>query len=237
MTNRIPKKLSDHKDKRLALVQFDIAGPFPTSTRGNKYFLLIIDSFTRKNWIITLKHKSDAIESLKMWKKDVEFETDKRIQAARTDNAPELLKAIAEWREEGAGTRSEQTTAASSHQNGSAERNIRTAEADMRAMLKEADLPLEFWDDAVEHDACIRNRTDTEPVIDGSVVSPQEAYTGETLSVDHVRVWDTKRTHTSIQRRSLQDSDMTSYAILLERGYSWDAPTVPRSTLKSTVQS
>jgi hypothetical protein len=65
-------------------------------------------------------------------------------------------------------------------QNGPAERNIRTAEADMRAMLKEADLPLEFWDEAVEHDAYIRNRTD------GSVVSPQEAYTGETPSVDHV---------------------------------------------------
>jgi hypothetical protein len=46
----------------------------------------------------------------------------------------------------------------------------------MRAMLKEADLPLEFWDEAVEHDAYIRNRTGTGPVIDGSVVSPQEAY-------------------------------------------------------------
>jgi hypothetical protein len=65
-----------------------------------------------------------------VWKKDVEFETNKKIQAARTDNAPELLKAIVEWREEGAGTGSEQTTAASSHQNGSAERNIHTAEAD-----------------------------------------------------------------------------------------------------------
>ena len=56
-------------------------------------------------------------------------------------------------------------------------------------MLKEAGLPIEFWDEAVEYDAYVRNRTDTGPVIDGSVVSPHEAYTGETPSIDHLRVW------------------------------------------------
>ena len=192
MTNRIPTTLSDHKDETLKLIQFDIAGPFPKTIRGNRYFLLIIDSFTRKNWIIPLKQKSDAIGALKSWKQDVELESSQKVRAARTDNAPELLKAVGDWRSEGAGTRLEQTTAASSHQNGPAERNIRTAEADMRAMLKEASLPLEFWDEAVEHDAYVRNRTDTGPVIQGSVVSPQEAYTGKTPSIDHIRVWGTK---------------------------------------------
>ena len=62
----------------------------------------------------------------------------------------------------------------------------------MRAMLKEAGLPLEFWDDAVEHDAYIRNLTDTGPIIDGSVVSPHEAYTGVTPSIDHIKVWGHK---------------------------------------------
>ena len=122
----------------------------------------------------------------------MELETDQKVKAARTDNAPELLRAVGDWRAEGAGTRLEQTTAASSHQNGPAERNIRTAETNMRAMLKEADLPLEFWDEAIQHDAYIRNRTDTGPVIDGSVVSPHEAYTGETPSIDHIRVWGCK---------------------------------------------
>ena len=119
----------------------------------------------------------------------MEFQTKLKILAARTDNAPELLKAIDGWRDAGSGVRKEQTTAATSHQNGPAERNIRTAEADARAMLKEAGLPIEFWDEAVEYDAYVRNRTDTGPVIDGSVVSPHEAYTGETPSIDHLRVW------------------------------------------------
>ena len=49
MKNRIPKTLSEHKDHKLALIQFDIAGPFPKTIRGNRYFLLIIDNYTRKN--------------------------------------------------------------------------------------------------------------------------------------------------------------------------------------------
>jgi hypothetical protein len=189
MTNRLPKKLAEHKDRKLALIQFDVAGPLPISARKNRYFLLIIDSYTRENWVICLQSRDGAILALKTWKKDVEFQTKLKILAARTDNAPELLKAIDGWRDAGSGIRKEQTTAATSHQNGPAERNIRTAEADARAMLKEAGLPIEFWDEAVEYDAYVRNRTDTGPVIDGSVVSPHEAYTGETPSIDHLRVW------------------------------------------------
>jgi hypothetical protein len=33
--NSIPKQLREHKATKLALIQFDIAGPFPTSLRGN----------------------------------------------------------------------------------------------------------------------------------------------------------------------------------------------------------
>jgi len=60
MTNRIPKELSPHKLSKLDLVQLDIAGPFPKSLRGNRYFCLIIDSATRMEWILCLKAKSDA---------------------------------------------------------------------------------------------------------------------------------------------------------------------------------
>jgi Reverse transcriptase (RNA-dependent DNA polymerase)/gag-polypeptide of LTR copia-type len=192
MTNLIPKQLSPHKLSKLALIQFDVAGPFPISLRGNRYFMLIIDSWTREEWVLCLKQKSDAQKALMTWKTDTEFQVDAKIMAARSDNAPELIQAVEQWREKGAGTQSQLTTVASSHQNGPAERNIRTAEADMRAMLKEAGLPMEFWDEAVEHDAYIRNRTATGPVIDGSVVTPHEAFTGVTPSIDRVRVWGSK---------------------------------------------
>jgi hypothetical protein len=58
----------------------------------------------------------------------------------------------------------------------------------MRAMLKDADLPIEFWDEAVEADTYMRNHTNTGPTIDGKQVSPEEAFTGKTPSIDHIRV-------------------------------------------------
>jgi hypothetical protein len=191
MRNSIPKQLREHKATKLALIQFDIAGPFPTSLRGNRWFLLIIDSYTRKNWVIPLKHKGDAQKELKVWKTFVEHQTDEKVKAAGTDNAPELLQQVEEWRVT-QGVELQPTTIASSHQNGPAERNIQTAEADMRAMLKDASLPIEFWDEAVEADTYMRNRTNTGPTIDGKKVSPEEAFTGKTPSIDHIRVWGSK---------------------------------------------
>jgi hypothetical protein len=192
MTNSIPKTLSEHEEFLLALIQFDIAGPFPMSLRGFKYFMLVIDSWSRKNWILLLKHKSDAPKALRHFKQDVELETEKKIKKARSDNAPELIKSVREWREAGSGVKSQLTTAASSHQNGPAERNIRTAEADMRAMLKDSSMPIEFWCEAVVYDGYCRDRTDSGPVVDGIRVAPEEAYSGKIPTIDHLKAWGSK---------------------------------------------
>jgi hypothetical protein len=68
MRNRTSKTLAVHKREALELVSLDIAGPFPTSLRGNRYFMQIIDNFTRKNWSIPLKTKGEAMTSLRSWK-------------------------------------------------------------------------------------------------------------------------------------------------------------------------
>lgn len=59
-------------------------------------------------------------------------------------------------------------------------------------MLKDADLLIEFWDEAGEYDAILCNITDTGPVIDGKTVSPYEAYTGKIPDVKPIRVWGSK---------------------------------------------
>ncbi|KAI0991928.1 hypothetical protein K3495_g16259, partial [Podosphaera aphanis] len=56
--NRFSKRLSPHQAKRLAILSVDIAGPFPTSIRGNSYFAEVIDSWSRKVWIIPIAKKS-----------------------------------------------------------------------------------------------------------------------------------------------------------------------------------
>jgi hypothetical protein len=154
MKNRIPKELSPWSKEILGQIQFDVAGPFPATIRGNQWFLLIIDICTRRDWVLPLKHKGDAYGALKAWKVEVERQAEKKIKRARSDNAPELLKAIDNWRVED-GVQAQSTTIASSHQNGPAERTIQTVEYDMRAMLEDAQLPIEFWDEAAEADSYI----------------------------------------------------------------------------------
>jgi hypothetical protein len=62
----------------------------------------------------------------------------------------------------------------------------------MRAMLNDAGLLIEFWDEAVNADTYLRNRTNTGPIIDGKITSSEGACTGVTLSIDHSRIWGSK---------------------------------------------
>ena len=87
-------------------------------------------------------------------------------------------------------------------QNGVAERAIRTTENSVRAMIKDAErlrpsgaqlttnleLPIEFWKEATETDAYLRNRTGCGPIINGYASTPEEAFTGVKPSIDHIRV-------------------------------------------------
>lgn len=90
------------------------------------------------------------------------------------------------------GTEAQSTTIASSHQNGPAERSIQTVEGNMRALLEEAKPPLEFWDEAAEAEAYVRNRTDVEITVNGKKTSPIEAFNKEIPNIDHIRRWGSK---------------------------------------------
>ena len=191
MRKRISHKLAPHKKELLELVSIDIAGPFPISLRKNRYLLQIIDSYSRKVWSIVMKRKSDAMAALSKWKKQVELKTGKQVKEAQSDNGGELIKELEYWRDTD-GVQINSTTIASSHQNGPAERAIQTSENSMRATLADSHLPLDFWDEAVEHDAYIRNRLPVGPMVAGKLTCPEFAYSGEMPSIEKLRVWGSR---------------------------------------------
>jgi hypothetical protein len=92
MISRILKQLSIHNSKRLELIDLDFACPFPQSIYSNHYLIFIIDSYPRFNWIFLLKHKSDAVALMKIWKAEVKLVTGDKIIGVRTDTAPELIQ-------------------------------------------------------------------------------------------------------------------------------------------------
>ncbi|KAK6611735.1 reverse transcriptase domain protein [Botrytis cinerea] len=207
--------LAEHKKRPLALISLDVSGPFPASFRKKRYFAEIICSWTRKTWIICLEKKSDIIIELEKWRIRVERESGFLVGATRTDNAPEIEKVLQEWQDK-LGTQRQSTCIYTSNQNGTAERAIQTTQSNVRAMLKDSVMPVEFWDYAAESDAYTRNRTCTGPWVDefevrqrrGEIpdnqqrdvnmparkrqVSPHEAWTGIVPSIAHIKMWGSK---------------------------------------------
>ncbi|GJW20938.1 retrovirus-related pol polyprotein from transposon TNT 1-94 [Tanacetum coccineum] len=60
------------------------------SLGGARYFLSIIDDFSRMTWVFMMKHKSEAFEKFKHWKILIENQTGRKIKRLRTDNGLEF---------------------------------------------------------------------------------------------------------------------------------------------------
>ena len=111
-----------------------------------------------------------------------------KIIAVRSDNAAEIREKLDDWSRQG--VRREPTNAyGGSHQNRIAERNIQQVEAGIRSSLKDAGLPLEFWDWAAEHSTYLWNIMPHGPMVNGVRLTPRGAYDGVVPDVDHVRVF------------------------------------------------
>jgi transposase InsO family protein len=75
----------------LETVHTDLVGP--TTTKGlkyDKYFMLLVDDYTRMTAVCFLKNKSEAFENFKIYKEMVENEMDSKIKCLRSDNGGEF---------------------------------------------------------------------------------------------------------------------------------------------------
>ena len=69
----------------------DLCGPMRTKClRGELYFMLHFDDYTRMTWVYFLKKKSEAFECFKIFKGMVENETDLKIKTLRSKNGGEF---------------------------------------------------------------------------------------------------------------------------------------------------
>ena len=74
----------------LDYIDLDLWGPSRTqSLSGARYFMTLVDDYSRKLWIFILKHKSDALEKFKQWKFLIENRLGKNVQRLRTNNGME----------------------------------------------------------------------------------------------------------------------------------------------------
>lgn len=128
----------------LELIHTDLGGYYVKSLAGYRYFLLILDDFTRYIWIWFLKSKDKeaCIKALREFKAYAENQHQRKIQRARSDNGTGEY-ANSEWREMVTESGIQHKPSPPNHQdrNGASERMIRTLKEMSTSILVQAGLP------------------------------------------------------------------------------------------------
>jgi transposase InsO family protein len=143
----------------LEIVHTDLVGPTTTKgLKGEKYFMLLVDDYTRMTAIFFLKNKSEAFENFKIYKEMVENEMDSKIKCLRSDNGGEFTSKEFMDYCNSHGIKRQFSVARTPQQNGVVERKNMTVQEMARTMLMDSKLTDIFWTQAVHTTVHIQNR-------------------------------------------------------------------------------
>lgn len=129
------------------LIHVDTWGPYKTPTHDSfKYFLTIVDDFSRETWTFLLSTKSNAFLVLKHFLAMTDRQFHTKVKAIRTDNALEL-GSTPQYSEFFASQGIEHQTGCvySPQQNGVVERKHRHLLETCRALLFQSNLATIYW--------------------------------------------------------------------------------------------
>ncbi|KAI3684116.1 hypothetical protein L6452_33335 [Arctium lappa] len=185
--NSFPTQAIYKAKTRLELIHADLCGPItPPTTSGNRYFLLLVDDFSRVMWIYLLKSKDEALSSFQKFRLLVENETDEKVKTLRSDRGGEFLsKSFTMYCDE-TGLKHHFSAPYSPQQNGVVERRNRMVIEMARSMMKYMKVPEVLWGEAIRQAVYILNRVSTKALNDKT---PYEAWSGKRPNIGHLRVF------------------------------------------------
>ncbi|CAI7875095.1 unnamed protein product [Closterium sp. NIES-54] len=175
--------------KPLELVHMDLVGPLPVQgLKGERYFLTIVDDWSRLMWAYPLKQKDHAASMIQDdWLPFVETQAECVLKRIRTDRGGEFLGAeMTAWLKK-QGIQRELTMAYTPQSNGVAERANWTILETARALLIESGVGNSMWPHAVWHATVARNRVLTK--VGNESWLPLERWLGRKPPVDMLRVF------------------------------------------------
>jgi Reverse transcriptase (RNA-dependent DNA polymerase)/Integrase core domain/GAG-pre-integrase domain len=182
-----PQEAGFRAEKALDLMHGDLCGPFtPPTPASNRYFLLLVDDYSRYMWIELLKYKDEAFSAFEGVKEEVEVEQSTKLKAFRTDRGGEFSSTEFVDYCKRKGVKRYLTAPYSPQQNGVVERRNQTVLGMVRCMLKNKCVPAEFWGEAAATAVYILNRAPTKSV---TGMTPYEAWYKRKPRVDHFRVF------------------------------------------------
>ncbi|KAH9671115.1 hypothetical protein KPL70_017228 [Citrus sinensis] len=171
----------------LDYIHADLWGPTQTASLGGaRYFMSLIDDFSRMVWVYVLKTKDDAFEKFKIWKTLVKTQTNRKVRRLRTDNGLEFCnKRFDDFYAENGVVR-HKTVRHTPQQNGLAERMNRTLIDKVRCMLIQSRLPMSLWAETLSTACYIVNRS---PSFGINFKTPIELWTGKPADYSNLRVF------------------------------------------------
>ena len=204
--NRVQFKTATHKTEGiLVYVHTDVWGPTRVASRGgHMYFVTFIDDYTKKVWVYFMRHKSEMFVKFKLWKVEVENQTERKIKCLRSDNGTEYTDSRFMELCEQHGIKRHFTVRKTPQQNGVAERMNRTIAEKARCLRLNAKLAKNFWADAVSMACFLINRS-PRVALDGKVA--EEVWTGNAVDYSNLRVFGCPAyVHVSSEERSKLDA-------------------------------
>ncbi|GAB2287662.1 hypothetical protein Dimus_037947 [Dionaea muscipula] len=185
-------RLTFHKGTHLAkecleYVHADLWGPSRVVTPGgNRYFLSIVDDFSRSVWVYLLKSKDQTLDKFKDWKNLVENQMNKRVKILRTDNGLEFCNILFDDYCRINGIQRHKTVINTPQQNGIAERMNRTLLEKVRCLMITSNLPKYFWGEALNTAAYLINRSPSTVL---NFKCPAEIWNNRPPNLDHLRIF------------------------------------------------
>ena len=90
LKNRPYKRSFNKSTCPFELLHLDIVGPVIPSICGNKYFLTILDDYSRYGWVLFLTNKSETCSNFINWYRKMNNAFDFKIKFLRSDNGTEF---------------------------------------------------------------------------------------------------------------------------------------------------
>lgn len=184
------RSIQDKSNDVLDLIHTDLCGHGRVKIfQRDRYFMLIIDNYSRMMWVTFLREKSYAFEKFKIYKAKVETKTRLKIKCLRLDHGGEFISGVFNKFCKKHGIRRQFSAPWITQENGVVERKNKTISDAARTMMMETSLPHIYWREVVSRTIYTINRVH----IKGETNKrPYELWVGNTPTIKYLRIFGSK---------------------------------------------
>ncbi|PKU70959.1 Retrovirus-related Pol polyprotein from transposon TNT 1-94 [Dendrobium catenatum] len=143
----------------LELLHSDVWGPAPiTSYQGYKYYLLLLDDYSRFTWVFPIKSKCEVADTFIMFHTMIEKQFPYKVKQLRSDGGSEYINKTLQNYLQKHGIVHQISCPYTPEQNGTAERKHRHLIETTRTLINTASIPYKYWPDTVLTASYLINR-------------------------------------------------------------------------------